>query len=58
MTSQARTERLLSDIIRVFPKFFDDFKGWEYENGKDAGKDFKRIFNRAKKLHNDLTKNN
>lgn len=49
---------LCDQILKVFPKFFDDFLGWKYGNGKDAGKDFKRIYNIAKKIktkhkHND-----
>lgn len=40
---------LEDDILKVFPKFFGDFKNWEYGNGTDAGKDFKRIYNKAKK---------
>lgn len=41
---------IVDDILKVFPKFFDDFKNWEYGNGTDAGKDFKRIYNKAKRL--------
>ncbi len=44
-------------IIKVFDKFFnEDFTNWEYSNGKDASKDFKSIYNKAKKQHNDKTR--
>ena len=43
--------KLTSDIIKYFPKFFDDFTNFEYGTGADAGKDFKKIFNKAKKLN-------
>lgn len=43
-------ENLTSDIIKYFPNFFDDFKNWEFSNGADAGKQFKKIFNKAKKI--------
>ena len=43
-------EKLVNEILKTFPKFFDNFKGWEYADGSDAGKDFKRIYNRAKKI--------
>lgn len=38
---------LAEDILKVFPKFFGDFKDWQYGNGTDAGKDFERIYNKA-----------
>lgn len=44
-------EKLTNDILKYFPKFFDNFDNWEYGTGVNAGKDFKRIFNRAKKLN-------
>lgn len=44
-------EKLTNDIIKYFPKFFDDFTNWEYETGVDAGNDFKKIFNKAKRLN-------
>jgi hypothetical protein len=44
-------EKLTNDIIRIFPDFFDNFKNWEYETGRDAGKDFKNIFIQAKKIN-------
>jgi len=44
------TEKLVADIVKYFPKFFGDFSNWQYGNGTDAGKHFKRIFNRAKKI--------
>lgn len=46
-------QKLLDQILKVFPKFFNDFKWWEYSNGSDAGKDFKSIYNKAKKLKNE-----
>ena len=50
-------EKLTNDIIKYFPKFFDDFKNWEYGTGYDAGKDFKKIFNKAKRLNKAVSKN-
>lgn len=50
-------EKLTKDIIKYFPKFFDDFKNWEYGTGYDAGKDFKKIFNKAKRLNKAVSKN-
>jgi hypothetical protein len=50
-------EKLTNDIIKYFPKFFYDFTNWEYFNGVDAGKDFKRIFNKAKRLNKSVSKN-
>lgn len=44
-------DKLTNDIIKYFPKFFDDFTNFEYGTGVDAGKDFKKIFNKAKKLN-------
>lgn len=44
-------ESLTRDIMKYFPKFFDDFTNFEYGNGVDAGKDFKKIFNKAKRLN-------
>jgi hypothetical protein len=44
-------EKLTNDILKYFPKFFDDFTNYEYGTGVDAGKDFKKIFNKAKKLN-------
>jgi len=29
-------EKLIADILKIFPQFFGDFKNWEYGNGKDA----------------------
>ena len=50
--------KLTDQILKVIPKFFDNFKGWEYANGKDAGKDFKSIYNKAKRINKNLkTKN-
>ena len=46
--------KLSKDIIKYFPKFFDDFTNFEYNTGANAGQDFKRIFNKAKKVHNYL----
>lgn len=42
--------KLVSEIEKYIPKFFDNFMGWEYANGKDAGKDFKRILKLSKKI--------
>lgn len=50
-------EKLTNDILKYFPKFFDDFKNWEYGTGHDAGKDFKKIFNKAKKLNKSVSEN-
>lgn len=50
-------EKLTSDIIKYFPKFFNDFEGWQYGNGSDASKDFKRVFNKAKKLNKAVCEN-
>jgi hypothetical protein len=50
-------EKLTNDIIKYFPKFFDDFTNFEYGTGVDAGKDFKKIFNKAKKLNKVVSKN-
>ncbi len=50
-------EKLTNDIIKYFPKFFDDFTNFEYGTGVDAGKDFKKIFNKAKKLQKAVSKN-
>ena len=44
-------EILTNDIIKYLPKFFDDFKNWEYANGTSAGNDFKKIYNKAKSLN-------
>jgi len=44
-------EKLTNDILKYFPKFFDDFTNFEYGTGVDAGKDFKKIYNKAKKLN-------
>jgi hypothetical protein len=41
---------LTNAIIHYFPKFFGDFTDFEYGTGRDAGKDFKKIFNKAKKI--------
>ena len=49
--------KITNDIIECFPKFFDDFKNWEYGTGVDAGKDFKKIFNKAKRLNKTISKN-
>ena len=49
-------ETLTNDILKYFPKFFDDFENWEYGNGKNAGKDFKKIFNKAKRLNSTVYK--
>jgi len=45
---------LTKKIIKTLPKFFDDFEGWEYSTGVDAGKDFKSIYNIAKKINKQL----
>ena len=50
-------EKLTNDILKYFPKFFDDFANWEYGTGRDAGKDFKKIFNKAKRLNEAVSKN-
>lgn len=50
-------EKLTNDIIKYFPKFFDDFTNFEYGTGVDAGKDFKKIFNKAKKLNKAVSEN-
>jgi hypothetical protein len=50
-------ENLTSDIEKYFPKFFDDFTNFEYGTGVDAGKDFKKIFNKAKRLKTKIGKN-
>ena len=50
-------EKLTNDIIKYFPKFFDDFTNFEYSTGVDAGKDFKKIFNKAKRLNKVVSKN-
>jgi hypothetical protein len=42
--------KLVDEIIKYLPKFFDDFKNWEYGTGSNAGRDFKRMYNRAKKI--------
>jgi len=44
-------EKLTNDILKYFPKFFDDFTNFEYGTGVDAGNDFKKIYNKAKKLN-------
>ena len=49
-TNQKQIESLVNDILKYFPKFFDNFKGWEYGNGANAGKDFERIFDKALKI--------
>jgi len=51
------SEKLSDDIIKYFPKFFDDFTNFEYGTGRDAGKDFKKIFNKAKRLKTKICKN-
>lgn len=43
-------EKLLNRIEKYFPKFFNDFKDFEYANGRDAGNDFKKIYNLAKRI--------
>lgn len=48
--SKESINRLVNQILRVFPKFFDNFEGWEYGNGADAGKHFSSIYDKAKKL--------
>lgn len=53
----ADVEKLTNDIIKYFPKFFDNFTNFEYGTGVDAGKDFKKIFNRAKRLNKTVSKN-
>lgn len=53
----ADVQKLTNDIIKYFPKFFDDFKNWEYGTGVDAGEDFKKIFNTAKRLNKVVSKN-
>jgi hypothetical protein len=50
-------EKLTNDILKYFPKFFGDFTNWEYGTGRDAGKDFKKIFNKAKRLNKVVSKN-
>lgn len=45
-----KTKKLCDEIIKIFHKFFDNFENWEYGNGANAGKDFKRILNLAKKI--------
>lgn len=50
-------EKLTNDILKYFPKFFDDFTNFEYGTGVDAGKDFKKIFNKAKRLNKAVYKN-
>ncbi len=47
--------KLTNDIIKYFPMFFADYKNWQFGNGRDAGKEFKRILNRAKKINKSLT---
>ena len=49
-------EKLTSSILIYFPKFFDDFNNWEYGTGRNAGKDFKRIFDHAKRLKDKIPK--
>lgn len=51
------SEKLLDDVIKYFPKFFDDFTNFEYGTGRDAGKDFKKIFNKAKRLKTKIGEN-
>lgn len=51
------SEKLSDDVIKYFPKFFDDFTNFEYGTGRDAGKDFKKIFNKAKRLKTKIGKN-
>lgn len=41
---------LANDIINVFPKFFITYEDWQYGNGTDAGRDFKRIYEKALRL--------
>lgn len=43
-------QKLINEIEKVFPKFFDNFENWEYANGSNAGKDFKKIYNRAMRI--------
>lgn len=50
-------ESLTRDIMKCFPEFFDDFTNFEYGNGIDAGKDFKKILNKAKRLNKSTSKN-
>ena len=50
-------KKLTIDIIKYFPKFFDNFEGWEYSSGVNAGKDFKKILNKAKKINKIISKN-
>lgn len=45
---------LTEEIIKFFPKFFGDFKDYQYGNGTNAEKDIKRIFNKAKRLNTKL----
>jgi len=52
----ADVEKLTNDIIKYFPKFFGDFTNFEYGTGFDAGNDFKKIFNKAKKLNKVISK--
>ena len=39
----------LESVAEMVAKFFDNFVNWEYADGSDAGKDFKKLFNLAKK---------
>lgn len=50
--------KLTDDIIKILPKFFDDFSNWEYADGSNAGNDFKKIYNQAKKINKDAKTGN
>lgn len=48
---EEKIKKLTEDIIKYFPRFFDDFNGWQYGDGVNAGKHFKKIYNQAKKIN-------
>lgn len=46
---KGREERLCDLILKEFPKFFDDYYGWEDTKGNPVGFRFRRIYNLAKR---------
>jgi hypothetical protein len=48
---------MCENIIKTFDRYFNDnYKEFEYGNGKKDGTDFKAIYNKAKKIKKILTK--
>lgn len=50
-------DNLTNSILKCFPKFFDDFENWEYGTGANAGKDFHKMYKRAKRIKTNIGKN-